>query len=327
MKVFCGSSHSRALAFAAALAVSGAAGAQPADCDRACLRSTLDAYLDAVVAHDPAKAPLSPAFRQTENAVVVRAGSGMWQAVTALGKTQRRYLDPVTGQAAYFGTVREGSDRAIVTARVRVEQHKITEAEWYVARPGDAGMNGPPVNGRGGNVFDPDNLAANGPPERRISAAERLSRAELLAITNSYFDGISSHDGRIIRAQPGCVRLENGLEVTGREPRGPTVTGPDGHTDCRSGLETMNIQMVVARRYPLVDEEAGIVMAMGVFMRKPGTPQYRNVFSEYFVIDDGKIRTVYSAMFYAPPTLGVPNWPPYEGHWPLPASLAEQAVP
>src|SRR5437762_2518981 len=42
------------------------------DCDRACLKSTLDQYMNAVVKHDPAAAPLLVGFRQTENAVVVR---------------------------------------------------------------------------------------------------------------------------------------------------------------------------------------------------------------------------------------------------------------
>jgi len=44
------------------------------------------------------------------------------------------------------------------------------------------------------------------------------------------------------------------------------------------------------------------------------------VFSEWFVIDEAKIRTVYTAMFYPPPELAAPNWPPYNGNWPLPAT-------
>src|SRR5438874_145429 len=50
-------------------------------CDRACLRPTLDAYLNAVVKHDPAAAPLMVGFRQTENAIVVRPGNGVWKSV------------------------------------------------------------------------------------------------------------------------------------------------------------------------------------------------------------------------------------------------------
>src|SRR5690348_628109 len=85
------------------------------DCDRTCLKGALDQYLNAVVKHDPAAAPLFVGFRQTDNAVVVRQGTGVWKTVTALGKVQRRYLDPASGQAAYFGLVEEGSEPVIVT--------------------------------------------------------------------------------------------------------------------------------------------------------------------------------------------------------------------
>src|SRR5919197_483466 len=74
-----------------------------ADCDRACLRSTLDQYLNAVMKHDPNAAPLFIGFRQTENATVVKLGTGLWKTATALGKVQRRFVDPISGQAAYFG--------------------------------------------------------------------------------------------------------------------------------------------------------------------------------------------------------------------------------
>src|SRR5476649_363331 len=86
------------------------AAAQP--CDRTCLRTALDAYLNAVIKHDPAAAPLMIGFRQTENAIVVRPGTGLWKTMTGLGAMQRRYLDPVTGQAAYFGVIEEGAEKA-----------------------------------------------------------------------------------------------------------------------------------------------------------------------------------------------------------------------
>src|SRR6187549_164750 len=83
------------------IAGAGTASAQ-ANCDRACLRTMLDQYLNAVVKHDPAAAPLMVGFRQTENAINVRPGNGVWKSVTALGAVQRRYFDAVSGQAAYF---------------------------------------------------------------------------------------------------------------------------------------------------------------------------------------------------------------------------------
>jgi len=290
---------------------------QPAaaqDCDRACLKDVLDRYLSAVIKHDPSAAPLMVGFRQTENAVAVRLGTGVWKSVTGLGRLQRRYLDPVSGQAAYFGVVEEGDRSAIVTVRLKVDGRRVSEAEWYLARQGDPGLNGPAQPGQpAGNFFDPENLAKSPPPERTLPKASRLPRESLIGITNSYFDGITSHDGSVIQAHPGCARTENGTTVTGRAGRG----GAAGVSDCTSGLETINIQMVAARRFPVVDEEAGVVLALAVFIRKPGTTTRRNVFSEWFVIEDQKIRSIYSAMFYPPPEAPAPNWPPYDGNWPI----------
>ena len=288
------------------------------DCDRACLKATLDQYMHAVTKHDPSAAPLFIGFRQTENATVVKLGTGVWKTVTGLGKIQRRYLDPVSGQAGYFGLVEESGAPAIVTVRLKIESKKITEAEWIISRKGDPGLNGP----AGGNVFSPDNLIANPPPDKPVSKEARLSREAMVAITNSYFDGITTHDGSIIMANPGCVRLENGVTMTGRGagPRGGGA--PGAVTDCTSNLETINIQNVAARRFPIVDEEAGVVLAMAVFIRKPGTTTRRNMFSEWFFLENAKIRTIYAAMFYPPPEMPVPNWPPFEGNWPLPASFS-----
>jgi len=288
------------------------------DCDRNCLKTTLDQYLSAVIKHDPAAAPLLIGFRQTENATVVKLGNGLWKSMTGLGKVQRRYFDPVSGQAAYFGIVEESGAPAIVTVRVRVENRKITEAEWVIARKGDPGLNGP----AGGNVFDVDNLLKSPPPERTLSKDARMSRETMLGITNSYFDGITTHDGSIIMAFPGCVRIENGTTMTGRGGRG-AATGTV--SDCTTGLETINIQNVAARRFPIVDEEAGVVMAMAVFIRRPGTATRRNMFAEWFVLENNKIRTIYAAMFYPPPEMAVPNWPPFDGNWPLPSSLTQAA--
>jgi hypothetical protein len=92
-----------------------------------------------------------------------------------------------------------------------------------------------------------------------------------------------------------------------------------------AGLADFNLAMVVARRIPLVDEEAQAALGMAVFIRRPGSPTPRNVFSEWFYIDEGRIRVIYTAMFYPPPTLAVPNWPPYDGNWPLPATTVPAA--
>src|SRR5208337_629801 len=98
--------------------------AQGAGCDRACLKAALDQYLNAVVQHNPAAAPLTVGYRETENAMVRRPGTGVWQTAKALGKLQRRYFDPESGQAGYYGTLEEENGTAVVTVRLKVDDHK-----------------------------------------------------------------------------------------------------------------------------------------------------------------------------------------------------------
>lgn len=296
-------------------------------CDRDCLGSILDQYLAAVVANDPEAAPLAWGVRQTENAINVRPGAGTWQSVTALGEVQRRYFDPVSGQAAYYGSVEEGDVSALATIRIRVENRSITEAEWYIARPDDPGMRGPRQPGQPpANLLDIEYLKLNGPPERVVPVNERVDREALIRIGQSYFDALTSHDRTVALAHEGCGRAENGSPAPGGwflPPKGSTeLPAPDpGINDCLFGLEGFNLQMVAAVRIPLVDVEAQAILSYGVFIRRPGTNTSRLALSEWFFVDEGRIRTVYTAMFYPPPELAVPNWPPYGGNWPLPAGI------
>jgi hypothetical protein len=280
-----------------------------APCDRGCLKSTLDQYLTAVVKHDRAAAPLGLAFRQTENAAVAPPGVGLWKSMTAVGKLDRRYFDTTTGQAAYFGTIEEAAGSAIVTLRLKVEDRKITEAEWVISRKGDPGLG--PLGGEQADAafHNPDYLLAHAPAERVVKA-ERHTRRELVAIANSYFDGLSAHQGKIILAHPGCVRIENGALTTQR------LIPTGGETDCTAEGAMRNIYAVTARRYPVVDEEAGVVLALVLFQRKPGVDMRRNLLAEWFYVDAGKIRTIYAAMYYPAADAMAPNWQPFDGNWP-----------
>ena len=300
--------------FAALLGPTGVASAQPAMCDRACLGDMLNRFIEAVIAKDPNRAPLAIGFRQTQNSVLTPAGSGAWQTITAVGQNQRRYFDPVSGNAAFFGVVTDRGERAVVSLRLRIENRQITEGEWHVAHQGDPG-----ISGLGSDVlFDADKLIGSPPPERIVAPAQRLPRETLVAIVNSYFDGLVAGNGRAVLAHGGCSRFENGFEVTGRPIRsGDLSDGFEGLGDCTSGYKGLAVALVAARRYLLIDEEAQVVVCSAVFIRKPGDERRRNHFMEVFGIDGGRIRTVHAAMFYADPELPLPNWAPYEGNFPL----------
>jgi hypothetical protein len=277
----------------------------------------LTQFIDAVIAKAPGRAPLAIGFRETENAVLAPAGTGPWQTVTAIGPVQRRFFDPVSGNALFFGVVTDGGRPAVASLRLKVEHHRITEGEWHIAHQGDPG-----ISGLGSNVlFDVVKLAANPPPQRIVPKSQRLPRETLVAIVNSYFDGLVAGNGRTVLAHGGCSRFENGFEVSGRPiTSGDAADGYQGRGDCTSGYKGLAVALVAARRYLLVDEEAQVVVASAVFIRKPGDQRRRNHFMEVFGIDGGKIRTVHAAMFYASPELPLPNWPPYEGNFPLVAN-------
>ena len=159
--------------------------------------------------------------------------------------------------------------------------------------------------------WDPAYLAAHAPPAHTVPRGERLSRSELVAITNSYFDGLSAHEGDLIVAHAGCVRIENGALTTQRPIDG------GGFTDCTGEGAMRNIFAVTARRYPVVDEEAGAVLGLALFQRFPGVDMRRNLLAEWFYIEQGKIRTIYAAMYYPAPEAMIPNWPPFDGNWPV----------
>ncbi len=300
---------SRILALLLANAV--ALPAQAQDCDRSCLAGFLDSYLNALAANDASLAPLSYGFRQTENSVVTPNDEGLWSTVSAVGELQRRYYDPAGKTAGYFGLLEESGEPAVVALRLKVENRTITEAEWHIGREGDAGITGEP----GGVVFDVENLMANPPNEGLVPLNRRYSRDDLIAVANSYFDGIITKNSKLVKGHPGCSRRENGFPTFGG-PLAPGAIGFNGTSDCRT-VGDFGLAQITARRVQVVDVEQQIVMMSVVFLRRPGNERWRNHFTHTISIEDGLIRHVHGAMFYAPPDRPVPNWPPYDGNFPL----------
>jgi hypothetical protein len=298
------------------------------------MHGILDKYFSAVFAHDLSKAPLAPDARATENAAKLDNGSGIWRSASGYGDVQRRYFDTRAGQAAYYGVIKEGGDPAIVSLRLKIENRKVTEAEWTIARKNDGGM------------FSIADLAAlPPPPDTPIPKSDRTSRADLISAANAYFDGIQLHDGSHVPHIDGCERVDNGVKVTNRikttdsmsalpsvaptaagapTAAEETVTAPSRPTavvlgraqearsgDCASDFERFarTISETSHRRFPVVDEEAGVVMGATLFHRPPGVMLKRNVLTEFFWERQGKISAIYAAMFYLDPNApDSPGW-------------------
>ena len=296
-----------------------------APCDRKCMRKIDDEYMSAVFAHDPSKAPLAKDARATENAAPLANGDGIWKTVTGFGAVQRRYFDTTQGQVVYYGTLMEADQPAVVSVRLKIVDKHITEAEWTIARKEYGGM------------FAPADLAAMPPPpDTPIPKDQRTSRADLIAAAEAYFDGLRDHDGSKVPHIAGCERIENGVKVTNRDrmtpppaipssapvaqsapPPAPPPAGAPGMAqearsgDCTSGFEgfAKTIADTTHRRYPVVDEEAGVVMGTTLFHRPPGVTMKRNLLSEFFWEKQGKISAIYAAMYYLDPSApDSPGW-------------------
>jgi len=284
-------------------------------CNRDCLKRHLDGYLNAVVSHKPETGGLWVGFRQTENSLVIPEGQGAWKNVTALGSVQRRFLDPVQSQAGYFGTVNMGNEEAVVAIRVKVQWNQVTEAEWFISRKGDPGLTGEP----GKTPFNIETLRATLPAQRVVPKAERMQYEALQSVVNTYFDGITNHNGYIVKGHPGCTRYENGFPTFNTPAKPGMEPANNGKTDCRTQGD-FGVAIVAIRNFYVIDDEAQAVMVSAMFRRDPKNPKRRNHFTELFHLDNGRIRDIHAAFYYAPEDRPVPNWPPYDGLYPLPAA-------
>jgi hypothetical protein len=291
--------------------VSGSTGPIPLDCNRACLEGLIDQYLKAVVAHDPSKLPLSKDVMYTENNQVIDVGDGFWKTAQGLGNYRHVFADPEFGQVAMMGTMMEAGTPILMSLRLRVELGRITEIESIYFKPGGGGPN---------NIAAMDKMGkAEDIWFRTIPPAQRLSRQQMIAVADAYFSGLQKNDGKGVNGSPtypftpDCHRIENGAPTTNvpappnQAPGTINLFSLDCLTQFQKGLYYV-VQNIHHRRYPLVDQERGVVWAHCTFDQgtvnsgvlsdgtKHSYPGFNRpssiLVSEAFLIENGKIRRV-----------------------------------
>jgi hypothetical protein len=218
----------------------------PASCDRACLADVMTAYLNAVVLHDPAKAPLADRVRFTEDSMEMKIGEGLWKTATALRQYRMDFLDPRDGVAAVHAVFEENGTPVLFAARLKVVGRRITEAETMAVRSREEGV-----------LFAPENLKA--PTDvmtYRPSAAERMPREQMISVAARYPAGLRA--GSFVAADvpfaPTAYRFENGVRMAGP---GCTFQPP-----LCENMRTQRIPTLpeVKQRLVAVDEEMGTVL-------------------------------------------------------------------
>ena len=276
-------------------------------CDHACLIGHLHRYMDALVHRDPARAPLAKGVRFTENDVAIPIGRGLWRTISGASDTGLEVADPQTGETAWFGLVYEHGHPAYYAMRLKIEDGRIGQVETVVVRQtGLPAPFGPPEK----YTHDPA-FAEVLPPE------QRKPRERLRAVADSYFDTVELNDGTVFAPfDQDCGRTENGISTTAASGGiGAAGIAPGCEAQFRLGIYRIN-KRVRERRYFLIDEERGVVVATGFFDHANGFDSYQttdgktmktalkwpNTISlmEAFKIRDGKIWRVEAIFTYVP---------------------------
>jgi len=307
-------------------------------CDRACLDGFIDRYLEALAVGDSSSLPVTATVKFTEDGQRLNLGDGLWNTSTGKG-TYKFYMEDVeAGEAGFFGTMREAGEPVILSLRLKIEDHKISEIETIVVR----------------NVQDAQNLEKRGHPDplfmQAIPPGERASRADLVKTANMYFSGMQLNDGKgNYPFTDDCDRVENGAEATNNHtPSTENVIAEQSNSvesssrqksdvtysaawGCKQQFQSGLLHFVTRirdRRFVVVDPERGMALAFCFFDHAAGKtrtfplPDGRTVTSgpttpwtweiaEVFRVEHGEIRRIEAVYHRCPYGMGSgwSNWP------------------
>ena len=294
-----------------AVAVAGAQG--DSACNRQCLIGLTEAYLSAMVARDPAKAPVTANLRFTQNTRPMALGQGVWESIKGVRGYKLFVTDPAAGQVALY-TVVDGAERpGLLTLRMKVEERRISEIESVYVGIGQTGF---------GSV---DDLVTVDPVwTASLPPAQRRPRAEMVDIANRYFETLEKNIVDHVPFTSNCLRIENGVQTAGRAGA-PGLAG----LGCRENVNHPMwnyITQITPRRHLVVDKERGLVSGMYMFRHGGTEPTYTLpsgevvkhgeamlrkqavVISELFKIEDGRIRRIEAVMAGGLPLDAASGW-------------------
>lgn len=163
---------------------------------RAPLQEMVTRYLDALVAHDPARLPLAPKCRFTENGVAIPLGEALWQTIDRLDSYRIDYVDREAGQVGSHVSFVENGLAGLMALRLAVTDGQIAEVETILHRGAPLALSMPPIDSLWFTAEAPET---------------RLDRAALAMETENYLKAVSTSDGSKVRFNAqSALRLENG---------------------------------------------------------------------------------------------------------------------
>ena len=275
-----------------------AAGATPAfaqaPCDRACLTKVVDAYFAALIANDAGALRQAARARITENGTEKKLADTFWDGAQSIAYR----FDIVNTNRGDTGTesviVNADGSKTMHMVRFKVVNGAITEIETIKANQGEADR-----------LWDPDRLSSVSPDlQLTIREAERDSYYSLIAAAEGYWRAFQTNgtpDYHPAPLMPDARRFENGLQTTGMVRDGQFVSAQSGFDAGR--FVNRNIW---DRRYPVVDEERGIVLSIVRFGLKAGAQSQSaattndRLVAEFFSVKRGQIQEIQAVLFNLP---------------------------
>ena len=223
--------------------------AESADCHRDCLLGIADRYMEALLAQEWRDLPWADRVRHTENDVGIQIGEGLWGTTTKIDQNPFRLADPATGNVLWYGVIEEHGDPTYLALRLRIEDARIAEVESVAARRGTPA-----------HYAETEGYAVDAVMSEALPPAQRRPRERMIAIVEGWYNTVQLNDGQILGAIAGdCTRISNGVatsHVEGMQAQG-----------CLAQLEAgyfKPVDSVRDRRFPIVDEERGIVVALAL---------------------------------------------------------------
>ncbi len=273
-----------------------------APCDRACLTKIIDAYFAALLANDANALRQAARARITQNGADKKLAETFWDGAQSIAYR----FDIVNTNRGDTGTetviVNADGSKTMHLLRLKVANGAITEIETIKANQGDADR-----------LWDPDRLASVSPDlQLTIREAERDSYYGLIAAAEGYWRAFQTNgtpDYHPAPLMPDARRFENGLQTTGMVRDGQFVSAQSGFD-----LGRFVNRNIWDRRYPVVDEERGIVLSIVRFGLKSGAQSQSaatsndRLVAEFFAVKRGQIQEIQAVLFNLPDAQAT-GWP------------------
>ncbi|MFO1400336.1 MAG: hypothetical protein U1F06_07865 [Steroidobacteraceae bacterium] len=229
--------------------------------DRAFLERMLDTYLEALVAHDPARAPFAADAFYAENDQRLPLGDGSWRTLERLGRYRHHFAEPENGLAGVIANAVENGQGCILIATLQMRGREIAWAEQFVIRDPHGAKTYEELGQPDPVWFEP------------IPPAQRQSREALEAAAWIYFQSLERNDGAgVYPFRDDCERIEHARRTVHQ----PKVEGY-GHSDTATNFITLSakeqyqlglmafVTRIRDRRAAVVDIERGAVLGQSVW--------------------------------------------------------------